>query len=168
MIVTIEFDDKAQEEEVEEENQGAFGRLGRIGGLFVQKSSQKYDHRKPRTDKINEDWTAYRIWRNYLKTPGISSDFRTYYNRKLYQPTLYFEDDDVDDSFCKKKIVFPFNMTLSEFKELLKRNLRGDAVADGKLNLHYVESMLCFLFHWTYIPPRLCITSIWTISRRLH
>ena len=95
---------------------------------------------------IDVMWTGKQICDKYLKHRDI--DYKQKKNNvySRYKPTIYFEDGDVgtepkDKVFCKKRIIFPFEKTLRDFEEILRSNLRGNAIKDRKLMLHYVEGM---------------------------
>ena len=61
-------------------------------------------------------------------------------------PTLYYEDEDAvadDAEICKKRFPFSRDMTLGDFKQTLRDNLRSVAANTDPLILNYVEGIFC-------------------------
>lgn len=120
----------------------------KISGIGIIFSDFKYaDNKLPKfeipSDKIDDTTTTaeslIKCITEYLDVESAQNKLERTNDPKS---TLYFEDDDEDEKvFCKKRIIFPHNMKLSQFTEDLISHLRGDAIKDGKLILHYVEGM---------------------------
>ena len=96
------------------------------------------------TKNIDVRMTGNEILDKYLKIEGIDweQNFLEKAYGKKYNPTLYFEDEDGGEKvFCKKRIIFPLNKTLSDFADILRSNIGGNPFEKG-ITLHYVEGSI--------------------------